>query len=176
MTEGNRENPYYQMFEQTSALAAGFELRARLSTDLSPTSNGLAVDGTLEKILAHLRGAYPEALKAAAWERLGLARRVRNKLFHGELHAASALVGAPVGGVRKGEIPDGATGQDILKVIEGLAAGGGSPVAGTTTKDTGVIGWVFECATSGAFATMDALFIESKLAMSSVAKYIHAKS
>lgn len=176
MPDDSPENAYYLAFEQVCAFAPGYELRARLCADLSPTSNGLAVDGNLERILRHLKSTYLEALSETEWDELDQARKLRNKLFHGELHSASKMVGSPIGGVRIGTFPPQASGHDILAVIEELAAGGGSFVSGMITSDAGVFGWVLECATSGAFEKMAALFTQAKSYMSRLAKFISSRT
>lgn len=167
--------PFYVMFEAASAQAAAFELRARLVADLSEKGGTISVDGTLEKVLQYLKMQHPEGLSSEEWETLDLGRKVRNKLFHGELHAASALVNAPAGGVLMGTLTPGASGSEILSQIEKLAGGAGQPVHGTTTKDIGVFGWLFEAYSSGALERMILLFVAAKKCTSKLADFLNAK-
>jgi hypothetical protein len=162
------ELPFYVLFEAVAAQAAAFELRVRLTADLSQNVRSIAVDGTMDRILRGLEEHHAEGLSADEWEFLKVSRNLRNKLFHGELHEACRIVNAPSGGVIRGVLT-GDSADEILSEIRRLAEMGGPPVHGTDTRDSGVFGWLLEAYSSGAFQVMLHRFIISKKLMSKIA-------
>lgn len=144
-----------EIYAEMAALAARFELRARLVADLSHRSRKAALKGTLDDVLMRIKGLVPLAATASEWSRLDLARQVRNKLLHCELHQVARLVKAPGGNLRKIEFDGPASIESLERGISNA-----KEVSALSTKEAGIVGWVLEFGTSGGDALVKDLFRE----------------
>jgi hypothetical protein len=94
-----------------------------------------------------------EPLSDTEQNRITTTRQFRNKLLHGELHTARQKMhslGAPrrTGGVMHMKFGDGPKLQQILDAVQNKTM---TPIADTTTQDTGIAGWLMDMGLAGDF-------------------------
>lgn len=143
------------IYAEMAALAARFELRARMVAGLSPHTRKAAHDAKLKIVLQKIKSQLPTAATEADWKRLDLGRQVRNKLLHCELHQVARLVNAPAGTVKMLKFDGPATLESLVK---GISSAGG--VSGLSTKEAGIFGWMLEFETSGGHRLVTGLFTD----------------
>ena len=144
-----------EIYSEMAALAARFELRARLVADLARHTRKAAHEAKLEVVLQKLRSLVPQAATESEWKRLDLGRQVRNKLLHCELHQVARLVRAPGGKLSTFEFDGPATLESLETGLSNAKA-----VSGLSTKEAGIFGWMLEFGTSGGNQLVINLFRE----------------
>lgn len=160
-------------FETVAGHAAGFELTVRMVADLTAATDTFLTNQTLETTLVNLNKSFEKAIPHGEWDNITLARKIRNKLFHGELHQASSLIKAPSGGVVGIKLSNNPTISELLNKIDEARSGKGKLVYETTTAESGVHGWLLEVNNSGALKVMLQVFLDAKASLLKLAKHIN---
>ena len=162
-------------FEKISAKAGAFELKIRLACELSKNEKRLSIAGNLEEVINYLRERYNNALSSENWEKLHTARKIRNKLYHGELDKAYEFTGTNSRNVSVLKIGENSS---FTSLIQDFLSGKGTPVTSTSIKKdfASVTGWLLECFSSEAFMRMEDIFRHSCQLSDKIADFINTEN
>jgi hypothetical protein len=146
-------------YKAAAAEGAVLELKLRLLADKVPALQSFAHAQRLEDIETQIAQHFGAALTDEKKKTLGLCRTLRNKILHGNFHAAREKltelgIETQRGGVKTVDLVGLSNNQMTEKITHAIAGAPGSyePVADTEAKAPGsVYGWLLEAHTAGDF-------------------------
>lgn len=150
---GPNNDVQHIVFPQFEAAAGGalFELRVRLLACKTKELQDLADAHKFDQVLRKTMDFFRDRITPEESEILELAKKVRNKIVHGDFKAAFWKLKPDPSGVKVIKGLENASSEEILVKI--FAAAGDSEDAKPVplTKDVGKFGWLMEAALGGLF-------------------------
>lgn len=141
----------YPQFEAAAGRSALFELKVRLLADKTKALAGIAEAHQFDQVLRATVEHFQDRISSKERETLELAKKVRNKIVHGDFKEAFKMLQPQRSNVKVISGLENATGEDVLAKILAAVQGSGVAKSVPQTEDAGKFGWLLEATIGGLF-------------------------